>query len=192
MLATSALAGGHTVGTVCASPEQRARVTELYAANPVMAVIAAGQSGIPEAAAASALPADVATGVSAEHFEAVWASIGNWDTAVFEIMKAGQIYQVFGKALPGQWSDISKNYNLAAEPGGLSGHLRPDLMSAIYALEVPAKNGKLRGVMFLDAAGNHAFGVIAPPASAPGGAEVAAQFAATQALMKNLPRVCAD
>jgi putative heme iron utilization protein len=72
---------------------------------------------------------------------------------------------------------------------GLSGHLRPDLVSAIWAVSLEGREGPLRGVMFLDAAGATAFSVFLPEGAQPTAGE-AAQFAATRALIDAGPRVC--
>ena len=76
------------------------------------------------------------------------------------------------------------------EPGGapLGGHLRPDLYSAIYAVRLEGRDGPVRGVVFLDEAGEGVFGVYLGEGEA--AAARAGQFEQTWALMQSLPRAC--
>ena len=73
--------------------------------------------------------------------------------------------------------------------GGLGGHLRPDLLGAIYAVNLKGPEGPMRGVTFMDQKGEGVFGVYLPESREPSAALVA-QFDRTQALMAAMPRLC--
>ena len=72
---------------------------------------------------------------------------------------------------------------------GLGGHFRPDLMGAVYAVELAGAQGLLRGVTFVDLAGESLFGVYLPEGAGekPG---LAAAFGRTRELIAGLAKVC--
>ena len=86
-------------------------------------------------------------------------------------------------------STKSQFFNLKQDGAGLGGHLRPDLVGAIYAVDLVGAPGPLRGLTFLDAAGEGIFGVYVPEGADPKPALVA-QFEKTRAVIAALPRVC--
>ncbi len=59
-------------------------------------------------------------------------------------------------------STRSQFYNLKQEGAGLGGHLRPDQLGAIYAVDLAGAQGQLRGITFVDLAGDSMFGVYVP------------------------------
>jgi putative heme iron utilization protein len=128
--------------------------------------------------------------VAGSEFPKVWASLGEWDLATTLLRQGGHIFEVVSRVPPGKMSDRpgSKFFNL--EHGtALNGHLRPDQVGAIYGVNLQGGEGPLRGVVFLDQAGQSAFAVFTgeggnqPPA-------VAAQFEKTWALLKTLAPAC--
>lgn len=175
---------------LCASPEQAAKVQQLYAATPAPPTfMAAVKLGLPEAIVASALSAKQAVGTPGAGFEAVWASLQGWDDATVVLLKGQNVLEVRGRIPSGAPSTKSQFYNLKQEGAGLSGHLRPDLVGAIYAVELAGAQGPLRGVTFVDAAGEGLFGVYVPEGPDPKPALVA-QFGRTRDVIEGLPRVC--
>ncbi len=175
---------------LCATPEQAATVQALYAKATVPPTfMAAGNLGIPEAALASALSGKQAVGTTGAGFEAVWKSLQEWPDATAVVLKAGNVFETRGPIPAGVPSTKSQFYNLKQDGAGLSGHLRPDLVAAIYALDLPGAQGPLRGITFLDSAGEGLFGVYLPEGANPKPALVA-QFEKTRALIAGLPRVC--
>lgn len=176
---------------LCASAEQVAQVRALYAQAPAPPTfMAAPKLGLPEAIVLSALPADKAVGVPGSEFLKVWASLQTWERSLTLVLKAGHVFEIYGRIPPGEASKISQNYNLEYPQAGLGGHLRPDLIAAIYAVSLEGREGPMRGVSFLDAEGNGAFAVFLPESRKPSAAEVA-QFDKTRTLMQGLPRACA-
>jgi putative heme iron utilization protein len=152
--------------------------------------MAAAELKVPESVIASGLPAGMAVGVAGSEFQKVWASLGEWELATTLLRQGGHIFEVVSRVPPGRMSDRpgSRFFNL--EHGtALNGHLRPDQVGAIYAVKLEGGEGPLRAVLFLDPAGESAFGVFTgeggnqPPA-------VAAQFEKTWALLKTLTPAC--
>lgn len=189
MVAGLARAQG-TAPPACASDAERARVTPVYAASPVPPpFMAAGQLGLPEGIIASALPASQALGVAGSHFPEIWQSLQGWDDAITLVQKGGSVFEIHGRIPPGEPSTRSQFYNLKNDGDGLGGHLRPDLVGAIYALQLVGREGPLRGLAFVDARGDGIFGVYLPESREPPPALVA-QFQRTWALVASLPRVC--
>jgi putative heme utilization carrier protein HutX len=175
---------------VCASAAQVQAVRDRIAANPKFQPAAlSGELQLSEAAVVGALPPGRSTGVSGRHFHEIWRSLQGWDDAVFIVRKAGNVFEIHGRVHGGEPSKVSKYFNLA-DGAGVSGHLRPDLVSAIYAASLPGREGDEHGVLFYDEAGGLAFEVYVPATSKDPKAGVLAQFLATQAQMEKLPRLC--
>ena len=184
-------AGPVRAAPACATAEQAKAVRALYAQAPQPPTfMAAEKLGLPESVVASALGDTQAVGVPGSEFASVWASLGTWDKATTLIRQGGHVFEVASRIPAGKPSERpgSKFFNL--EHGtALNGHLRPDLVGAIYALRLEGGEGPLRGLVFLDEAGASVFGVFTgegrdqPPA-------VIAQFEKTWALLASLPRAC--
>jgi len=194
VLAAALLALCHTsafgASPLCASPEQAAAVQALYATAPVPPTfMAATKLGIPEAIVTSALGGKEAVGTTGAGFAAVWASLQDWDDATVVLLKGANVMEVRGRIPTGTPSTKSQFFNLKQDGAGLGGHLRPDLLGAIYAVELAGAPGTLRGVTFLDAAGESLFGVYVPE-GADKKPDLVAQFEKTRALIAGLPRVC--
>ena len=175
---------------LCATSEQKALIAPLYAGSPVPApFMAARKLGLPEAVIASALPVAQATGVSAAEFAKVWESLQGWDQALTLVLKGDHVFEIHGRIPPGAPSTRSAFFNLKAADAGLGGHLRPDLLGAIYAVNLKGPEGPMRGVTFMDQKGEGVFGVYLPESREPAAA-LLAQFDQTQALMAAMPRIC--
>lgn len=174
----------------CASSAQAEAVAALYKVNPVPPpFMAAGQLGLPEGVVASALPPDLAVGVEGRRFPEIWQSLQSWDQALTLVLKGGNVFEIHGPIPPGEPSTRSQFFNLKNDGAGLSGHLRPDLIGAIYALNLAGREGPMRGLSFVDQKGEGIFGVFLPEGRDPPPALVA-QFERTWALMAAMPRVC--
>jgi putative heme iron utilization protein len=173
----------------CATAEQAQSVAKLYEQSPPPPpFMAAPKLGIPEAIVSSALAPGRSTGVPASEFFRIWESLRQWDDALTLVLKGGQIFEIHGRIHGGEPSKISRNYNLGDEGAGFSGHIRPDLMSVIYAIDLPGREGPVRGIAFYDQKGESAFWVLVPPTGAT--AKTVAQFEATRDLMRTLTRPC--
>jgi putative heme utilization carrier protein HutX len=176
----------------CATAAQVSAVRAAFAKpTPPAPFAAAAQLKMPEALVVSALPAEQAYGVAATHFQTVWKSLETWDQAVFVVMKGGHVFEVYGKVFAGEPSKRSNFFNLHGEGAGMSGHLRPDLLSSIYVIALPGKDSVMRGVMFYDAAGEAAFGVYLSGEGPPPPASLVKKFEATAEEIRALPSVCA-
>jgi putative heme iron utilization protein len=176
--------------SLCATPEQAQKVREAYAKPPAPPpFMAAPKLGLPEAIVLSALSADQVVGVPGSEFAKVWESLQGWDRALTLVLKAGHVFEIHGPIMPGEPSRTSQFFNLEYPKAGLGGHLRPDLIAAIYAINLQGREGPIRGVTFLDAKGDNAFNVFLPESQEPTAAEIT-QFEKTRALMAALPRFC--
>ena len=176
--------------SLCASPEQAAAVQALYATAPVPPTfLAATKLGIPEALVASAISGKQVVGTTGAGFEAVWKSLQEWDDATAVVLKDGYVFEIRGRIPGGAPSTKSQFFNLKQDGAGLGGHLRPDQLGAIYAVDLVGAQGALRGLTFLNAAGEGIFGVYLPEGAEPKPALVA-EFEKTRALIASLPRVC--
>jgi putative heme iron utilization protein len=190
MVGVPAVAMAGDTPALCATAEQKALIVPLYAGSPVPApFMAARKLGLPEALIASALPVAQATGVSPAEFGKVWESLQGWDQALTLVLKGDHVFEIHGRVPPGAPSTRSAFFNLKAADTGLGGHLRPDLLGAIYAVNLKGPEGPMRGVTFMDQKGEGVFGVYLPESRAPS-AELLAQFDQTQALMAAMPRIC--
>lgn len=177
---------------MCASTDQIAVVRSALAGkepSPLTATAAALK--MPEAIVASALPEAQAYGVSATQFQVIWKSLETWDDATTFVIKGPNLFEIQGPVGKGEPSKRSQFFNLHREGPGLAGHLRPDLYSSIYLLEIPGTSSTLRGVVFFDLSGDAVFSVYVPGEGAPAPQSVVEQFSATSTLIRSLPRVCA-
>lgn len=175
---------------LCATHAEAARVAALYAATPApMTFAAAPQLKLSEAVIASAIPADQAVGTSGASFARIWESLTHWSGAFFLIMKDGNVFEISSTVPTGTPSTKSRFFNLGHE-GALSGHLRPDLVSSIYAVQLPTREGFSRGLMFYDHDGVGIFGVFAGGEGREPSPEQLAQFKSTWDLITSLPRAC--
>mgnify|MGYP000863871033 CR=1 FL=1 len=176
--------------SLCATPEQAAQVRAAYATPPAPPTfMAAGKLGLSEAVVLSALAGKEATGTTGAGFPKVWESLQAWPDATTVLVKGGNVMEVRGRIPPGEPSTKSAFFNLKQDGAGLAGHLRPDLMGAIYAVELAGAAGPLRGITFVDGDGGSLFGVYLPEGASDQPALVSA-FAATRALLAALPRAC--
>jgi putative heme iron utilization protein len=184
--------GAAQAGPVCASAEQVTAVrAALEGRPPAPLAVTAAQLGLSESVVASALPPAQAHGIAPDHFATVWKSLERWDNAVALVMHGPDVIEIEGPVGIGKPSTRSKFFNLERRDGGLAGHLRPDLYAAIYALDIPGKDGGgLRGVSFHDASGAAVFSVFLPGEGAPPTESALRQFRETAELMRALPGLC--
>ena len=179
-----------TAAAACATTEEAAHITALYSKSPApMPFQAQEELKLPESTIASALPGALATGIDGSHFRAVWDSLVRWETAMVMIRKGGNVFEVSTKIVAGEPSKRSKYFNLGHD-SSFSGHLRPDLITSIYAVALPGREGLARGVFFYDAAGDSVFGVFLPGEGATPSAKAVADFENTWNLLKSLPARC--
>lgn len=175
---------------LCANAEQSASVQALYATVPSPPTfMAASKLGVSEAIVASALAGKQTVGTSSAGFAEIWATLAEWDRATVVLLKGSQVFEVHGPVPAGAPSTKSKFFNLKAGDTGLGGHLRPDLFGAIYAVDIVGAQGPVRGVTFLDAAGDGIFGVYLPEGAEPSAAQLA-QFEKTRAVIRSQGRAC--
>jgi heme iron utilization protein len=193
LIAASAAAQSQNTASACATSEQAAKVRVLFSGESSPAPFqAAAKLEIPESIVLSSLSPERSIGVPGSEFERVWASLNTWPDAVVLISKGGHIFEIAGPIPTGEPSKRSKFFNLKHGPSGVAGHLRPDLISAIYAVDYVGGEGPLRGFIFLDLDGQSVFSVFVPKADektqqpSPANAE----FEKTRALLAAMPQVC--
>lgn len=148
----------------------------------------AGKLGASEAVVLSAVAAERGAATNGDAFLPVWESLRTWPEAVAIVMKGGHVFEVHGRIAAGEPSKVSKYFNLQGHEG-LAGHLRPDLVAAIYAVELPGRTGPEYGIAFADAAGGVAFTVYVPAGDefTPEGLKA---WQATRALIAASPPLC--
>ncbi|MCU0760476.1 MAG: hypothetical protein MUF07_14945 [Steroidobacteraceae bacterium] len=182
-------ATGRAGAATCPDAAQAARIAEAYGgAMAPMPFVAAAKLGLPEVVVAGGLPARLGHGVDGKAFAAVWESLAAWPDAVVMIRKGANIFEIHTRVPTGKASTRSKFFNLDHDVA-LSGHLRPDLVTAIQSVEMPGEEGFVRGVFFYDESGESLLGVFVPPAEKPPAAQVAA-FEKTRSLLRSLPARC--
>jgi heme iron utilization protein len=180
---------------MCATAAQVKQVREQYAASPgAMPAMATRTLMLPEVVIASALPPDQSYGTTGAAFIPVWESLMAWDSPVVIVIKSGSVIEIRGKIPKGAPSKVSRYFNVEEEGPGIGGHLRPDLVTAIFAVELPtrAANAPLRGILFFDGAGETIFGVYAAGEGegVPAPPALVAQFEKTRALISSMPKLC--
>lgn len=187
---SSAWADG-SASQMCADAQQTKAIQERFRTPERNLVDTLRQElGLSESAILSGLPGDRAVGVPGSQFHAVWALLQAWPDAVVAIRSGGHVLEVHGPIHSGEPSKVSKYFNLAPEGPGLSGHLRPDLISAIYAVKLPGRSGDDHGVIFYDSAGEAAFGVYVPSEYVQPDAAGMQRFVDTRSRMQSMPAAC--
>jgi putative heme iron utilization protein len=182
--------GGESPSALCATPAQKEALAKAWTAQAPRLSAVARDAGVSEAAALSALTAERAVGVSGVAFADVWKSLQTWPDSVTVIAKADQVFEVHGRIPPGEPSKISKYFNLDPAATGITGHLRPDVYSAIYATSLPGRDRVEHGILFFDPAGQLIFGVYVPNEHAAEDSRVLEAFRATAATIGALPPLC--
>jgi putative heme iron utilization protein len=173
----------------CATPADAARIKARYAQMPApLPFQATRELGLNEAVISSALPENLSIGVDGSHFRAVYESVTGWGVALILIQRGAHVLEVHSPLPTGEPSTRSKFFNLGEAP--FTGHLRPDLMSAIHLVAIPGRVGLVRGVFFYDADGAHVFGAFIGGEGTEPSAQQVSAFEKTWALVKSLPRRC--
>lgn len=187
--APAAAAAAKPAPAPCPTADESRRITEAYA-KPQLPFAAAAALKLPEVVVAGGMPAALGRGVDGSAFPAVWNSLTGWPTAMLLLRKGGNVFEIETRILPGKPSTRSNYFNLD-HGAAFSGHLRPDLVTAIHAVQIKGDEGTIRGVFFFDGSGENVFGVTLPEGrEAPDPALVAA-FDKTWALFGSLPARCA-
>ena len=176
---------------MCATQEQKEAIQAFYADNPgTMPAIASQRLSLPEAVIVSGLPDGVAASAPADMFPDVWAAMNGFEAPTFLIMKGRNVFEIASTVGTGKPSETSDYYNIAYEQP-LRGHLRPDLYTSIYAVQIPVKDDiVLRGVLFYDDTGGSVFGTfVGDEGAAPSEAELA-KFSAVYDMVSAAESVC--
>lgn len=185
---------------MCATPAQRDIVTEFFATRAgAPPPIAERALHMPEQVITSGLSDEFAVSASAENFHAVWTSAENWDGWVTHIIAKNGNHMKF----PSPISHYRENtrgdayYDVKPEERwlGMDAHFRPDLMTAIYAINLPGDDGRpgaTRAVIFYDRSGESIVGLYATIAGEPQTEQRAAEFQATWDIIASLPTACPD
>lgn len=183
--------------TYCASGEQQAKIRAFFSEHNSLPAIAALRLGMAEATVASALPGEKAVGTSGEIFHEVWARLTRLDNAMVLVLKGGHVFEMRGPIPPGTASARSNYFNVefpeeeGVEEEGFSGHLRPDLVTAIYAFVLPGEGGvPVRSLFFYGAEGDSDFGVVLAAGTDESTAENRAAFEEIWSLIEASSRPC--
>ena len=175
----------------CATPEQAQKVQEHYKTAPGMPFQTARTLALSEAVIASALPKSQAAGTSGAAFPQVWDSVKGIK-GVFLVMKGGNVFEIRGPIPGGEPSTKSKFFNLKDNDPGLGGHLRPDLITAIYAFAIPGKEKGVvsRAVAFMDASGESVFSIAVSGEGPNPPADVITHFDKVMSVVRAQPALC--
>jgi putative heme iron utilization protein len=174
---------------LCADAAQAADVREQFAEPRANFWTIAARLGLTEAAVLSTVAAERGAATRGEAFATVWESLRTWPEAVAIVLKDGHVFEVHGRIAAGEPSKTSRYFNLQGHDG-LAGHLRPDLIAGIYAVELPGRTGPEYGVAFADASGSVSFTVYVP-AGDEATPEGRAAWQRTRELIGRLPALCA-
>lgn len=188
--AAPAAAAPAPVTAPCPTPAEAALIAAAYAKSPQpMPFAAAPALKLPEVVVASGLPGELGRAVAGSHFRAVWDSLRAWPSATIMIRKGGNIFEVGSRVPGGEPSKRSSYFNLDHD-FPISGHLRPDLLTAIEGVRLASGEGFVRGVFFYDGSGESVFGVFLQAEGAEPDAAAIAAFDKTWALLQSLPQRC--
>ena len=108
------------------------------------------------------------------------------------IAKGADVFEVIGAIPSGETSTENQFYNLSHDHA-LTGHLRPDLYTSIYAYALPRGDGRVtRAVFFYDGSGPSVFGVVmSGRGPTPPDSELA-KFDELIEVIRSLPPICAN
>lgn len=187
---STASVAAEPAGGLCLEPQRSTALRAAWSSAPGRLGEVARREGVTEAQLLSALPAELSVGADGGVFYQVWQSLQAWPESLTLIERSGQLFEVLGRIPAGSPSEVSRFFNLGDESHGLSGHLRPDLIAALYVTELPGRGRTEYGVQFIDTEGRVAFGVYVPNEQAAAGNETMDAFQATRRLVKKLSRPC--
>jgi len=175
----------------CVTAGQARVAAKYFADNPgVLPPIAAQRLGWPDALAASGVVAAQAASAPAADFVEIWTAMASWEQANFLIMKGRNVFEILSGVSAGAPSTRSDYFNIEYD-SPLRGHLRPDLMSSIYAISMPGSGDAVtRGVMFFDGDGSLVMGAFMSGESLDPGPEEIAKFDELMALVRSKRSVC--
>lgn len=174
----------------CPTAEEAAKVIQRYSEPTAGLPFATAPAlKLPESVVAAAMPASMSVGVAASHFRAVWDSLPAWGEVLGVVIKGGSVFEIETRIPEGKPSERSAFFNLGK--AALTGHVRADLMGSIHLLEVPSRDGLVRGIFFYGQDGQGIVGYFISGEGREPTAEQSAAFARTRALLQGLPRVCA-
>jgi heme iron utilization protein len=156
------VAAAQSADALCATPTQKDALAKGWASKAPRLGAVAREAGVSEAAALSALPGERAVSVRGSAFAEIWRSLQAWPDSLTVIEKSGQVFEVHGRIPSGEPSKVSRAFNLDPKAHGLTGHLRPDEYSTIYAASLPGRERVEHGILFINSAGQVIFGVYVP------------------------------
>ncbi|MEQ8510256.1 MAG: ChuX/HutX family heme-like substrate-binding protein [Rhodospirillaceae bacterium] len=140
--------------------------------------------GVSEDEVTAALLANYRVPIDADKFDEVWAKLTEWENPLFITIVSGTVIEVHSKIPMGEYAQGFYNLN---SMDGLSGHLQPKNMGAIYIIEEPSREGGVsRQVAFYDKDGKRIFGIFVNRLASGGEHDAAtlAQFQAMNAYYK--------
>lgn len=176
----------------CATAEEAQQVRDYYAQqeSPPATLMAARRMEIPEAVVATSLSDDDVRSIGGEHFRAVWKTMENWEDATIIVTKGAHVFEIMGPVHKGEDSKRSKFFNLDYGVGGTGGHLRPDTVAAVHAVNTQNDERDTLGVFFTGEDGESAFAVYLSRENEPANLAKREKFQETWDLVGSKPRVC--
>jgi putative heme iron utilization protein len=193
--ATGAVESARAEDAFCATPQQKAIISKFYASQPgAPPPMAERTLSIPEQVVVTALPPERAAMTQGEQFAAVWKSLEQWrGSPTFIVTRNGSVLK-FPSSVPQHRphtrDDGLFDFKPTAPGSGLEGHLRPELIRGIGAINLPGRGDATRAVLFFDAAGQSVFGVYATLVGESQAPQLIADFDLTWALIASLPTFC--
>lgn len=164
IVACAATVADATAAPVCATPAERAQVADaLRKGAKMLPLLGAPGLKMTEGKFMSAMGDEHRVGVQPSQFPAVWDLMRTWKDPQVTIRKEESVFLVRGPLPPGGMSVLGTAwFNLDLNTVHLTGHLRPDKVSAIYAAKVDGEGGDKVGIVFFYGQdGNEIFSVTA-------------------------------
>ena len=134
----------------CATPGERTQVADaLRKGAKMLPLLGAPAVKMTEGKFMSAMGDDHRVGVQPSQFPAVWDLMRTWKDPQVTIRKEESVFLVRGPLAPGGMSVLGTPwFNLDLNTVHLTGHLRPDKVSAIFAAKVDGEGGDKVGIVF--------------------------------------------
>lgn len=136
------------------SGELKGKITGRLKEDPrTMIFTLAKELGVPEQAVMECLPEQEVVRAGAEHFDEVMAMIATWGKVTTIVQTDSMVLEAKGMLPMGSYGHGYFNL-MGKQDYNVSGHIRADLLSAIYFIERPFMGMDSKSVQFFTLSGN--------------------------------------
>ena len=178
---------------LCASAEQKLQVESYYQENPgTLPMMAMRSLNLSESQVLDSLPPTLVAAADGSAFEVVWNLLTGWNNVMFLLVIDGHVIEVTSDFPGGTPSTRSSYFNLEGD-AALHGHLRPDRVGAIYALDLSSEGSTTaRAIIFTNTKGVASFSLyVSGPEREATDAEIA-RFESLKQQIEEMPGPCDD